>query len=184
MNARTSPALDAATTVIPAPVTLSELARDALEAANNDTAAAAKTLVARVIQDPMLLRHVIEEAVRVAVSTQVNTALRSDRASILRSVTAPPANKPRLDGAAIQAVLMRNLLDFPLAGGLLLRDASKSDVLDQVERYSKQAADMNHKARWLSRVADAIPAKKRVGQVMTAEQLNAIYDEESNNGRD
>ena len=162
--------------------TLSSLARETLRQCNGDVARAIKSLTDRILSDPTTLRSVIEDAVSAAVISNTNSALRHERAAVIRASAQPPA--PTMNGAVIRAVLARNLLDFPLAPGMLLRDALKGDVLDQADRYQKQASDMDHKARWLRRVAAAVPAKKTVGQIMTAQRLKSIYDEVSVHGHD
>jgi hypothetical protein len=152
--------------------TLGSLARDALADCDGQTEAATQKLTERLLSDGPLLRMVIEEAVHNAVSTRVQASVRGQRQALMGLI----ANPPKLDGATLTAVLSRNLLDFPLARGLRLGDATKADVLAQVNLYDAQASDMARKARWLIAVAKATPPHKTVGAVLSADNLERMFE--------
>ncbi len=154
-------------------LTIGTLARAALVECDGDVDRAIAVVTERLLSDVVLLRVLIEPAVRSAASTNVQGAVRAERASIIRRA----ANRPALNGAAIMQTLRSNLLDFPLAGGLRLRDATRADVLAQVDRYASQASDLSHKAAWLRAIADATKGRKRVGECVTAEQAQKLFDE-------
>ena len=172
-RSNTSTAQETNATMPPSMPTLGTLARETLDDCDGDTEKATAALSKRLLKDTALLRMVIEQAVRDATYSNVQGALRSSRASLLSIV----ANPPKLDGTAIAAAMRRNLLDFALAGGLRLGDATKGEVLAQVKRYEEQAGDMAHKARWLKAVADATPARKTVGAALSAERVEKLFEE-------
>ena len=175
MNASIAHFTQTATRPAPAvePMSLYGLAKEALHDADNDAERATKSLSERLLSDAPLLRMLIESAVNDAVYASVGMAVRNGRASILRAISQPPA----LNGEAIKNVMRLNLLDFALAGGLPLRDATREEVSAQVDRYSSQADDMAHKARWLRLVAAATPARKRVGQALSAAEVARMFEE-------
>lgn len=69
------------------------------------------------------------------------------------------------------------LLAFPLLGGRHLRDAKRPEVLAAAEFYERQAGDMAEKGRWLHLVAGRITGARKVGDVLTEEQLRALRTE-------
>lgn len=151
-------------------VTLPGLARQALDLNDGNTELATDWLAEKVMKDPILLRIVINEAVRAASSTHIEEAMRHKRRSILRATTGSKGAVVALSTGWTAAIL-----DMPLANGIRLRDATKAQVIDQAQRYAATAQDAGHKARWLSAIADAVPAGKRVGEVLSDEAAAKMY---------
>lgn len=154
------------------PITIARLAREALSATDGNVRRATDALVERMAGDANLLREVIRAAVTDAVNLRVQAAHRHNRAAILRVTTGGRAGVE-----ALAAGLTAAILDMPLARGVKLRDATREEVVEQAERYAAQASDMGHKARWLRLIAQAVPAGKRVGEVMTDERAAELHAE-------
>lgn len=60
----------------------------------------------------------------------------------------------------------RALMDFPLPGGVRLKDATSADLAKAVEFYAKQADNMQRKSVWLDRI------RERVGDKTVADALS------------
>ena len=69
----------------------------------------------------------------------------------------------------------RSFLDYPIAGGLLLRNATKEQVERQRDEHSILARANHCKAAWFARIAEMVPANKTVGQALTEAQVRAAY---------
>jgi hypothetical protein len=67
-------------------------------------------------------------------------------------------------------------MDWPLPGGIKLRDATKADLLAASGFYAKQAASMQAISIWLGKVAEKVKTKT-VGQTLTDEQLRKLRDD-------
>lgn len=121
---------------------------------------AAAELLRRVGTRGHLYQALIGPYVRVAARELVEAMTRQARASVWRAATAAavqaPAAQTARASAAARAVAAA-LLDFPLPGGCPLRMATRAQVAEAAERYRAMAADMAWKARWLDRIADALP---------------------------
>jgi|HigsolmetaAR206D_1030411.scaffolds.fasta_scaffold08616_2 hypothetical protein len=156
---------------------LPTLAREALKDAGGDVAVAVEALIRTLTSDPAMLRSVVTEAVRTAVEVHVAASMRHDRKTITQSVRTGATRQSIEALASGMAVAM---LNFPLANGLRLRDATLDDVTKQADRYEAFAADNSHKARWLRRIAAELPSGAKVGEVMTEERVRALYLETSN----
>ncbi len=91
----------------------------------------------------------------------------------------PPNMSETGNGARLRAAFKMTLLDFPLPGGKRLGDASAQDVRDGATHYALLAADTAHKARWLFKVADAVPDDEMVSQVLTDTDLRKMQEETS-----
>jgi hypothetical protein len=154
------------------PVTLSSLAKSALDASDGDTQKAIDALVSQLSADAGLLRLIIRDAVSDAVSYRVELQMRNKRRQILASTTST-----RGAVIALSSGLSMALLDFPLANGLKLREATRADVVAAADRYALVSKDMRHKAKWLQAIAQSIPDGKRVGDVMTDERAAELFKE-------
>lgn len=159
---------------IPTPKSLAALARDVLAEHNGMTAPAIRDLASRIASDDGLLEILAEDLINEASQSATYGAMLAKRASIMRTVK---TGMTRAQGLALVAFSSGSLLDFPLAGGLRLADASRDEVERQAAIYAARAADEAHKARWLSAVAAKVPAGKKVGDVLDAARVTALYEE-------
>jgi len=153
--------------------TIAIVAAEALTKAKGDVVKATDIMIRRVEKDLTLYRLLMDPLVKSACYDAVRQQCRSDRRVIWLAKQPTPA--AHQNGVVALAAGTRNtLLDFPLLGGLKLRDAMRGDVEKTAEFYGQQSTDMGVKAKWLTLIANSLPPKKRVGQVLTAERLEAL----------
>lgn len=162
-------------------VTLAILARDTLAEFNGDTESATVALIARFENERWLLQAVAEEAINYAVEQSVQKAHRNERAAIVKMFQSPTS---KLDFASVTRSLAnthkRMFLDFPLAGGLRLRDATREDVEKQAAFYGTQGRDMLHKSRWLGRIAACVKPGQVVGKAVSEAKAVKLFEETAN----
>lgn len=161
-------------------ISLTDLARQALEDSDGMVEEATAALMAQVLKDRKLLQAVLQDAVETAATTLVTGAMRKDREAIQNSFRSG-ATKPRIEGATMVAVvaesMIRSLLDYPLAGGVRLRDATRDLVERQAEIHGRLADNNKKKAKWFTAIAAAIPEGARVGDVLTEARVDELYTE-------
>ena len=153
-------------------VTISSLARRALVEANGDTAKATAAVLSRLGAEPDLLRALVRDAVTDAVGMHVESSMRRKRATIINHASRGPATI-----TALAASTVRSMLDFPIAGGLRLRFATRAQVLEQADGYAKSAKTATHNARFLQAVAKITPVGKCVGDVLNEASADKLYRE-------
>lgn len=158
--------------------TPSRMAALALGKAKGDVQKATRALAAQVRSDDKLYRAVMDSLVDTACYDLVASVCRAQRRKIW-SPPAPPAGQSddRARVVALGRGTVASLLDFPLPGGMKLRDAKRSDVVSAHEFYATQARDMDGKARWLRLIAQSVPEDRRVGDVLTADRLESLQQE-------
>lgn len=157
-------------------ITLGSLVSDALQEVDGNTEKAINRVLSQLKHDPKLLRRVVQAAIGLAVFHRTQQQIRGQRGNIIRHVTAN--NQPsRANVVALAQGIRACLLDIPLAGGKRLRDSTREGVLEQVDRYEKQAGDMSHKARWLRLIAQSLPAGKLVGEVVSEERAVELFEQ-------
>ena len=155
-------------------ITIRSLAREELNANEGDVRKAIDALTARLAADKRLMREVVADAVVIASETLVQHKMRDDRAAVVLSAT-----RAKNGVIALANGLRSAILDFPLAGGIKLREASPDQVMQQVERYDSIGRDVMHKARWLQLIAQGVPRNKKIGEVITDERAQQLWDEAS-----
>jgi hypothetical protein len=151
-------------------LTLRAIASEALKKHDGNTTAAITEVIDRLLKDRHLLRELVAELVCQAARATVGEAHRSLRGNLSRAAN-------RDDVSALASGIGASLLDFPLSGGLLLRDATREQVLEQVSFYEKQGRDMLHKARWLQLVAQGVPESQKVGDSLTDARAVELWKE-------
>ena len=175
-----APQIAAATLPPSAPVVtprLYTMARQALKASGNDTAAAVQSLLEQFLDDKRTLQTVLQDVITIAARSMVNAAIAAQRQSIIRKVEDVTAGRAR-----VLALARGNLgiMDFPLAGGVRLAEADRDKVAEQASLYGMHAADMAHKARWLNAIARRLPAGKTVAAVLTEDEVSRLFMEAQN----
>ena len=163
---------------------LVQLASVAFEKCDGDVEDAVQYVIKEINSAPSKYESAIDEAILAGVTSVVSLQMRRRRAEIFYSTpkAPPPAKdvnvaKARVDIAkAAREMPMHKemVLDFPLAGGLKLRDATKEQVLEAAARYRSQASDHTKKAKWLESIAALVKPNRLVGDCVdekTAEKL-------------
>jgi len=155
-------------------VSLRALARQALKDAGGKTKLAIDALTAQLMNDKRLMREVVAEAVVIASDDLVQHSMRATREAVVVS-----AAKARNGVAALANGIKFSILDFPLAGGVKLRDATPAEVTEQIDRYEAIGRDVTHKARWLRLVVQGVPRDRRIGDVISDERAQELWNEAS-----
>jgi hypothetical protein len=144
----------------PAATTLRQIAIEALAHHDGKTTEAITEVVDVLLKKRSLLRELVGELVCEAARAAVCTQQKQARQTMM-------SRCGRDDVMALARGISSALLDFPLAGGLRLRDATRAQVLEQVRIYETQGRDMLRKARWLQAVAQSVPENSRVGAALS-----------------
>lgn len=157
---------------------LSGLARRFLDEADGSTYAATQALQAKIASDKALRAAIASEAIMAATYAAVQKEVRQDRRSIWESAGSPQRSKTGV--AALAEGIRNSLMDFPLSGGVRLRDATREEVEAQSSLYASVARDTGHKARWLALIAGRINPGQKVGSALTEADLKAAHEEATN----
>lgn len=159
----------------PRPPTLQALARQHLEANDGFVDQATESLVDFLIEDEASLRVTIRQIVEEAAASAVGRAMRSDRAAIMAGLSRS-ASAGRAAVAALAGGIAKSLLDFPLAGGIALRHATRPQVEDQARLYEAAAEDMGVKGRWLRAIAAQLDDRREVGEVFDEAAITKLFE--------
>lgn len=151
---------------------LRSLARDALTKSRGNTKRATDNLTLLLEEDKALLRAIVSDAIQIAAYYTVNHAMRHKRAAVVVS-----AEQSRSGVVALASGISASLLDFPLAGGLRLRNATASEVAEQIDRYDAIGRDVRRKARWLRLIVQSVPPNKKVGDVISDDRAQELWNE-------
>lgn len=147
-----------------------EMARQAL--AKTDSLQDAQAYLMRLAgSNDQLYRELTSGYLAQACYDALSGQIRQERSVIFHAVQ--PSNEEQR-GRIVN--LARTLLDFPLPGGMKLRDARRSDLIAAADFYRKQANDMAHKARWLYAIAESV-GKKRVANALSESDIARLQKE-------
>lgn len=151
---------------------VSQAAADALQAADGDVRKATEAMLAAVRKSRRLRDALTEPLLETACYAAITAQCRKQRSRIWT----PPNYSEAGNGDRVIA-LARTLLDFPLPGGRRLGDATRAEVVDAARFYTSHAEDMAHKARWLARVAEAVPDGQRVADALDEARLARLQED-------
>lgn len=152
-----------------------EVARECLEKAGGDVRAAVPVMLARVKAN----RELRDALTAPLLSNACYDAIAQECRVQRRHIWTAPNYAPGGNGARVIA-LATSLLDFPLPGGKRLADATRAEVAHAAEFYVSQAADMNHKGRWLRLVAQSVRDDQRVADALDETRLAELQKEAGN----
>lgn len=165
------------------PKTLSDLAREFLDDHGGRTGAAITALQDLIRNDEGLRLSIATEAVMTLAALKVQEQMHRDRAKVWDAANARAAGaapKAKTSIVALANGLAASLMNFPLAGGVRLGDATREEVLAQAGMYAATAKDAGHKARWLEAVAARVAPGQRVREALTDEALSSLQEEAAN----
>lgn len=152
---------------------LVDLARQALADAGGDVVQASKLLEDIARKNMRVWVDLTEQLLSQACYQAVSAQIRQERRQIWTAANySKGGNGDRVRAHA------NSLLDFLLPGGMRLRDATASDVLEAAGVYRRQAVDMTAKADWLFKVAERCGrSTKTVGLLLKESDLQRLRDE-------
>lgn len=157
---------------------LFELARNALQDCDGNVHAAIEDVISAITGSENLLQIVIRQTVEKAVESVVGSVMRTDRAMIYQSHTRTNAAGQKAV-AALAGGIARSIFDFPLAGGVKLRDATREQVEKQAEIYAAFAKDQATKAAWLREIANRMGSAAKVSDALKESDVEAMLHKAS-----
>ena len=125
----------------------------------------------RLLSDENLRDALIAPIVREVCAQKISLLIRARRAQVWR---APPPESGRSRVATLAAVNRLSLMAFLLPSGKRLGDATGAEVRAAAAAFLAQGRDMVIKGRWLTAIADAIPANRMVRRVLDENRLQAL----------
>ena len=147
--------------------TLGSLAEHSLVASGGDWAAAKELMLRIVMNEPHLYERFIMPLIKSAITQAVTGCSIKTRSQFWGQ---PQPDRAKADGALLQ-VGVRNIFDWPLAGGKRLGDASK-EVLEAEADYNLRTAETRARnARWYQMIAAKLKAGQTVREKLKPEQL-------------
>lgn len=156
-------------------VSLSAMARVALEACGNSVPRAVEMLTADLMADPVMLQKSLTEIVSTAAAQLVSRDIHQQRRAIQTGATRPNISGKVVTDSMAESTL-RSYMDWPLASGIRLRNATRDLVEKQRDIHSGIARDNNCHARWFAAIALAMPDRGTVGEVLTEDQVRAFFE--------
>ena len=161
-------------------ITLSGLSRTALEQREGDVNEAIEDLVYELQNNEELLQDVVSSAVREACKSFVSKAHRDQRTRIISGLT----HKKSTIGEAAVALVKENiehLMNYPLMGGVKLKDATRQQLMEQADFHAKIEYDAGWKKTWFRSIASHLNSdKQKVKNVLTVETVYSLYEEARN----
>ena len=141
---------------------------------------ATEALFDELCSDDILYRAMTAQAARELCYRMCSAQVRNHRAASwaeqANDMVASQVGRVEAQARGIREAL---LLDFPLFGGKLLRDATREEVEDSARKYAVLSADMDAKSRWLEAVASAMVkhnASISVGEVLSEADLRSMRE--------
>lgn len=167
----------------PAPTTpvqqMRFMAREALDGANGDEAAATDTLFHAVVNDEAIYELVALPLVRNACNEWIRR-LNGEARRVVRQAVVTQIDRPRVSTADQARATAFMLRDYPLAGGVKLGDATREEIARTIDLKETQSATMLADARWLRLVAQSLPPGARVRDAISEERLIELRREAQN----
>lgn len=161
--------------------TIGELAREVLDDEGGMVAPAVLRLKSLIASDDALRESIAEAAINEYAQRRVANAMIGGRRAVWTAAERRIAAPAKTSVAALANGISASLLNFPLAGGLRLRDATRDQVSGQAQMYRAMGSDMLHKARWLALIAARLPDDETaVGAVLTTADVEAMQAEAAN----
>lgn len=163
------------------PKTIHDIAREFLVDAGGLTSVAIERLQRLIQEDEVLRVSIAADAIMAFAAMNVQKEMRADRAAIWANASKPgDTTKPKTSIAALANGLRDSLMNFPLSGGIRLKDATREQVEDQARLYAAASRDMGLKARWLTAIAQRVQPGQRVAEVLSEADVTALHGEITN----
>lgn len=163
----------------PSRITMHSLAVNAYRSADGNVPQAKAALLLVLRDDVALLESVVDDAVSNAIGYSLHKIATRHRDSIVKAAESPKG-AGRAAVVALATGLAAGYLDWPLANGVKLRNASRDDLIDSINRYNAVASANATRANWLQLVLQSMPADAvSVGDRLTEERIAELYKEVS-----
>lgn len=156
-------------------ISLPALARAALERNDNCIRMATSYLTKALMDDEDLLERVLLEVVSLASSELVSNSIYAQRRAIQSGISRPNING-KIATQAMAENTVRSIMDWPIADGLRLRDATRDQIEKQRDIHAEIARTNASKANWFAMIADAMPDEGTVGEHLTEDRVLAFFE--------
>ena len=156
-------------------MTITDLARWAMEQAEGNWEEAVRLAMKRLDNEPATREEVLRPLIEVAAKSLVQLETRMERRALWAAERSlPPAELAPDAAAALHARAERLLMEYPLRGGKPLGDASRAEVRVEREFAETSSATLAQKARWFGMIERALKTDEDVvRQHITEKQLRA-----------
>lgn len=155
--------------------TVAKLARSVMARCGNDVYRAARELEKIARTDPPTWQGITEPLLATACYAAVREVCHEQRRKGERSAIYLTSNYDKGGNGSRVIAHGESLMDWPLPGGMRLRDAKADDLTRAAAFYAAQASTMAHTGRWLCAIAEKI-GKKSVGKALDAHAIAAIKE--------
>jgi|SRR5580658_8179236 hypothetical protein len=162
-------------------ITLDDIVQEAMKRCDGDAVKAAEYMCDYLIDNlyllkdnPYMLKDLFFTMCKYTAYNKTQEAVRHTRSEMFRVYDYGSGPESVRHKAKLMAI---SLLNFPLANGVLLLDADRPMLIEQIDRYKKQADTSNRRAQWLSAILEFVPEGKRVRDVdiLTEEKVQELY---------
>ncbi len=124
-------------------------------------------------QEVMEDDELLAEAIRISAESCLFAVQREERRELYRQAA---DFKPRYTEE--QQIAIRNacsrFLSWPMMDGSFIKDASRTHLLEDAERYRKNAEGNLRNVRFLSLVAEGLEGDQKVSEIYTSEMLERL----------
>jgi hypothetical protein len=156
---------------------LSDIARQCLDAHEGDAKNAAKALADAILEDDSLFHEIMRAEVNRVARSQILKITRIKNVTEIKTGNSDFTDENSTDyqiPAGILAVATRNWLEYPLSNSVKLGAATVLHLQSAIENYKRQARQYQARARMLEVLAAKLPDDKTVGEIFTHEDIQKI----------
>lgn len=130
-----------------------------------------------ILSDKSLFNSVVPNLVRNWVKSWVRQRAATDRQRIVRAKVSNVVARVSDKAQAVRESCKNSLMDFPLPGGVLLRNATKPVLLATVDMYAANAKTNWARGLWLRSVAERLEDDDtRVGDALSDEEVRTLFN--------
>ncbi len=143
-----------ATTVV---LNLGQLAMEAAEQADGDTARGAENLMGKILDEfPDFYQRKSKELFVLWAQDQIRNSRNHMRSRLANKIYRPPASMQPLNSQSLRSAASA-WFGWPVLPGVLLGQANRAQLEKAAADYQQQANTMLRRGEWLSAIADAMP---------------------------
>lgn len=160
-------------------VMLDHITRECMDKAGGDPRKAAKLVRKEVDKNPDVRDFLVDKLIDEAIWQQVTRVMRQIRSTYFRTAhekSVARSDKRRAPVSGITSVSEHNWFDYRLATGLKLGDATKEEVIRQIDLHTANATGNARRAAFLSMVAERLTDDRKVRHVLTNEEIQQMAD--------
>lgn len=152
-------------------------AKRCMRACKNDVVQAADMMYEAVWTDDKLWKALTEPLLEQACVDACRGVIMDQRRKFPPAAKYDPHVNDESNDRAVSLIVAqtRELMEFPLPGGLRLGDARKAEVQKAADAYTKQAHTMGIRGTWLENIAAKLSDDQTVEEKFTEKALAALF---------